>query len=153
MGLDCRIVAIPRHPKNEAVGLSPSPFLSHQTTIYLPDAWAQFDGHSEDEPVSFYKDVYYCRKNWYLFRWVVERKSIQLKTVGIEDANGVYIQLDAEDLNDYVKLLKSIAKSDFYDETEDIYTTIDKEIYRMSHLVVSMDLYKDYFDFYFEGDY
>ena len=41
MGLDCRIVVVPKHPKNHALGhRDVSPFLEDAYFKELPDAWS-----------------------------------------------------------------------------------------------------------------
>lgn len=148
MGLDCRIVAVPKHPKNHALGhRDVSPFLEDSYFKELPDAWS-------DVPVYkvFNEDVYYCRKNWYLYNFVIDHYGKHLRDYGF-DGNGCYMLLTKDIIQEYINKLKEDGTKGFHEETDDIYTLYNIELNRMIRLKAVMEMYEGLLDFYFEGDY
>lgn len=148
MGLDCRIVAVPKHPKNHAIGYRDvSPFLEDDYFKELPDAWS-------DVPVYkvFNEDVYYCRKNWYLYNFVADHYGKYLRDFGF-DGNGCYMLLTKDIIQEYINKLKVDGTKGFHEETDDIYTLYNIELNRMIRLKAVMEMYEGILDFYFEGDY
>ena len=148
MGLDSRIVAIPKHLRNKTIGhRDVSPFLEDSFFKELPDAWGD-----EKSYKTFNEDVYYCRKNWYLFNFITGYYSKQLEAFSM-DANGCYLLLTKDILQEYIKKLKEDGPKVFHEETEDIYTLFYTELNRMIRLKAVMEMYEGLLDFYFEGDY
>lgn len=148
MGLDCRIVAVPKHPKNHTIGHRyVSPFLEDSYFKELPDAWGD-----EQSYKVFNEDVYYCRKNWYLYNFVVDYYGKYLKDFGF-DGNGCYMLLTKDILKEYINKLKEDGAKGFHEETDDVYTLYDVELHRMIRLKAVMEMYEGLLDFYFEGDY
>lgn len=148
MGLDCRIVVVPKNAKNHALGhRDVSPFLEDDYFKELPDAWS-------DTPTYklFNEDVYYCRKNWYLYNFVVAHYSKYLRDFAY-DANGCYMLLTKDIIQEYIDKLKADGSKGFHDETDDIYTLYNIELNRMIRLKAVMEMYEGLLDFYFEGDY
>lgn len=148
MGLDCRIVAVPSHSKNHALGhRDVSPFLEDSYFKELPDAYGD-----EKTYKAFNEDVYYCRKNWYLYNFVVAHYSKYLRDFGF-DANGCYMLLTKDIIQEYIKKLKEDGPKGFHEETDDVYTLYHTELNRMIRLKAVMEMYEGLLDFYFEGDY
>lgn len=148
MGLDCRIVAVPKHPKNHSIGLRDvSPFLEDDYFKELPDAWS-----TEPSYKVFNEDVYYCRKNWYLFDFVAQHYAKALKAYSL-DSNGCYLLLTRDIIEEYISKLKADGTKGFHEKTDDIYTLYNIELNRMIRLKAVMEMYEEFLDFYFEGDY
>ena len=148
MGLDCRIVAVPKHPKNHAIGIrGVSPFLEDDYFKELPDAWS-----NEPSYKVFNEDVYYCRKNWYLFDFVVQYYAKALKAYSL-DSNGCYLLLTRDIIEEYISKLKEDGTKGFHEKTDDIYTLYNIELNRMIRLKAVMEMYEEFLDIYFEGDY
>lgn len=148
MGLDCRIVAVPKHPKNHAIGYrGVSPFLEDDYFKELPDAWS-----TEPSYKVFNEDVYYCRKNWYLFDFVAQHYAKALKAYSL-DSNGCYLLLTRDIIEEYINKLKEDGTKGFHEKTDDIYTLYNIELNRMIRLKAVMEMYEEFLDFYFEGDY
>ena len=148
MGLDCRIVAVPKHPKNHALGhRGVSPFLEDDYFKELPDAWSDVPAYKV-----FNEDVYYCRKNWYLYNFVVDHYGKYLRDFGF-DGNGCYMLLTKDIIEEYINKLKVDGTKGFHEETDDIYTLYNIELNRMIRLKAVMEMYEGILDFYFEGDY
>lgn len=148
MGLDCRIVAVPKHPKNHTIGIRDvSPFLEIDYFKELPSAW----GEARDGGI-FCEDVYYCRKNWYLFDFVAQHYAKALKAYSL-DSNGCYLLLTRDIIEEYINKLKEDGTKGFHEKTDDIYTLYNIELNRMIRLKAVMEMYEGLLDFYFEGDY
>ena len=148
MGLDCRIVAVPKHPKNHAIGhRDVSPFLEDAYFKELPDAWS-----TEPTYKVFNEDVYYCRKNWYLYNFIVDHYGKHLRDYGF-DGNGCYMLLTKDIIQEYINKLKKDGIKGFHEETDDVYTLYTVELNRMIRLKAVMEMYERLLDFYFEGDY
>ena len=148
MGLDCRIVAVPNHLKNHSLGYRDvSPFLDLDYFKELPSAWGE-----ANESGVFCEDVYYCRKNWYLYNFVVGHYSKYLRDFGF-DGNGCYMLLTKDILQEYINKLKGDGPKVFHEETDDVYTLYHTELNRMIRLKAVMEMYEGLLDFYFEGDY
>ena len=146
MGLDCRIVAVPKHPKNHTIGhRDVSPFLEDAYFKELPNAW------STSYKV-FNEDVYYCRKNWYLFDFVSQYYARSLKAYSL-DSNGCYLLLTRDFVQEYINRLKEDGTKGFHEKTADVYTLYNIELNRMIRLKAVMEMYEGLLDFYFEGDY
>ena len=149
MGLDCRIVCIPKHEQNLTVASDPSPFLDHGFFDELPGAWGD---NNIDRDLEFSKDIYYCRKNWFLFHFTHNYFLDKLEAIG-EDANGCYMMIDEKFINDYLRELRNVGAIGFYEQTEDCYTSYATEVNKMIRIRAVMEMYDDLLDFYFEGDY
>lgn len=148
MGLDCRIVAVPKHSKNHALGhRDVSPFLEDSYFKELPDAWSDEHTHKV-----FNEDVYYCRKNWYLYNFIVDHYGKYLREFGF-DGNGCYMLLTKDIIEKYINKLKEDGTKGFHEETDDVYTLYTIELNRMIRLKAVMEMYEGILDFYFEGDY
>lgn len=148
MGLDCRIVAVPVSSENHTLGfVDVSPFLGYGYFRELPDAW---DEHRL-EP-EFSHDVYYCRKNWYLFEFVTNWYSSLLKANNL-DSNGCYFYLTEGMIDEYIMQLRQDKPEGFHEKTEDCYTLYHVELNKMIRLKAVMEMYRGVLDFYFEGDY
>lgn len=148
MGLDCRIVAVPKHPKNHAIGhRDVSPFLEDDYFKELPDALS-----NEPSYKIFNEDVYYCRKNWYLYNFIVDHYGKYLREFGF-DGNGCYMLLTKGIIEKYINRLKEDGTKRFHEETDDVYTLYTIELNRMIRLKAVMEMYEGILDFYFEGDY
>lgn len=148
MGLDCNIIAVPKHPKNLTIGYrGVSPFLEEDYFKELPDAWS--DEHTYE---AFTKDVYYCRRNWYLFDFISRYYARSLKAYSL-DSNGCYMLLTKDILEEYIIKLKEDGTKGFHERTEDCYTLYHTELTRMIRLKAVMEMYEGLLDFYFEGDY
>ena len=148
MGLDCRIVAVPKNPKNHAIGYrGVSPFLEDSYFNELPDAWS-----NEPTYKVFNEDVYYCRKNWYLFDFVSQHYAKSLKAYSL-DSNGCYLLLTKDIIEEYINKLKEDGIKGFHEKTDDAYTLYNIELNRMIRLKAVMEMYEGLLDFYFEGDY
>lgn len=148
MGLDCRIVVVPKHPKNHVLGYREvSPFLEDSYFKELPNAWG-----GEPTYKSFNEDVYYCRKNWYLYNFIVDHYGKYLREFGF-DGNGCYMLLTKDIIEKYINKLKEDGTKGFHEETDDVYTLYTVELNRMIRLKAVMEMYEGLLDFYFEGDY
>ena len=148
MGVDCRILAVPKHIKNSTVGYSDaSPFFDIDYFNELPSAWG-----GANERGGFCEDVYYCRKNWYLYNFVVDHYGKYLRDLGF-DGNGCYMLLTKDIIEEYINKLKWDGPKGFHEETDDVYTLYHTELNRMIRLKAVMEMYEGLLDFYFEGDY
>ena len=151
MGLDCRIVCVPKHDKNLTVSFEPSPFLANGFFDELPSAWGD-DSFNVDKHTDFSLDVYYCRKNWFLFEFTYNYFRDKLEAIG-EDVNGCYMMIDKKFIESYLKELRNVGATGFYDLTDDFYTSYATEINKMIRIRAVMEMYGNLLDFYFEGDY
>lgn len=151
MGLDCRIVCVPKHDKNLTVSSEPSPFLANGFFDELPSAWGD-DSFDVDKHTDFSIDIYYCRKNWFLYQFTNNYFRKELEAVN-EDGNGCYFLINEKFINDYLRELRNVGAIGFYEQTDDFYTSYATEINKMIRMKAVMEMYGNLLDFYFEGDY
>ena len=142
MGLDCRIVVVPKHPKNHTIGYRDvSPFLEDSYFKELPNSWS-----TEPSYKVFYEDVYYCRKNWYLFDFVAQHYAKSIKAYSL-DSNGCYFLLTKDIIEEYINKLKEDGTKGFHERTDDVYTLYNVELNSMIRLKAVMEMYEGLLDF------
>lgn len=132
MGLDCRIYAVPKHESN------PSVFLED---FVIPNASDQ-----GKEFVSFYKEVAYWRKNWFIFNFFCAKS-------GETDFNGYFLLLSEKDIDELIEVLNYVSKEDYDRINKNDFNGIYYDISMLYSIKSLMKKYDGVLQFYFEGDY
>lgn len=132
MGLDCHIYAVPKHESN------PSVFLEY---FEVPNA-----DNTGKECVSFYKEVAYWRKNWFIFTFFSTKS-------GEEDFNGYFMLLSEKDIDELIDSLNDVSKEKYDSINRNEFNDINYDISKLYSVKSLMKKYDGVLQFYFEGDY
>lgn len=132
MGLDCRIYAVPKHESN------PSVFLED---FEIPNAY-----DTGKEYVSFYKEVAYWRKNWFIFTFFSAKS-------GEEDFNGYFLLISEKDIDALMDALRDVSKEEYDNINRNEFNDINYDISILYDIKSLMKKYDGVLQFYFEGDY
>lgn len=132
VGLDCRIYAVPKHESN------PSVFLEYFEVLNVDNTGKEY--------VSFYKEVAYWRKNWFIFNFFCTKS-------GETDFNGYFLLISEKDIDELMDALRDISKEEYDNINRNEFNDINYDISILYSIKSLMKKYDGVLQFYFEGDY